>query len=107
MKKTGHDELVLCVLDALHSKVCRILLYGLSTQGKPSENEDIEIAVLTPYKINADEEERLSAAVFELNQKRGGKYSVIDIDRAVFEEKRGTLPFYREIDRTAVVLWPR
>ena len=107
MEKTGHDELVLCILDALHNKVCRILLYGRAASGKSSEGTEIDIAVLTPYKISGDEEERLSAAVFELNQKHRGRYSVVDIDRAVFEEKRGTLPFYREIDRTGLVLWPQ
>ena len=106
-ERTEHYELVLCVLDALHNKVCQILLYGPAALWEPSESSEIDIAVLTPYKISADEEERLSTAVFELNQKHSGKYAVVDIDQAVFEAKRRSLPFYQKIDRTGIVLWPK
>ena len=106
MTGSGHDELVLCILDALHYKIRQILMYGPAASGKASECYEIDIAVLTPYKIRADEEDRLSAAVFEVNQKYAGKYSVVDIEQAVFEEKCRSIPFYQEIDRTGIVLWP-
>ena len=74
MERIRTEELALCILDALHNKVCQILLYGPAASGNASAKAEIDIAVLTPYKISADEEERLSAAVFELNQKHNRKY---------------------------------
>ncbi len=101
MKNANYDELIARVLDSLHNKVCRILLYDTST-GETEQN----IAVLTPCKICYDEEARLSDAVFEWNQKHRERVSVIDIDQTLFAEKREVFPFYQKIDSTGIVLWP-
>ena len=102
MNRRRTEELVLCILDALHGKACRILRYASGTAASPAETE---IAVLTPYRISEDEEQRLSDAVFRFNAAHGESVSVVDVDVRSFEERRDGTPFYREIGR-GVTLWP-
>ncbi len=105
LETTKLDLLVHCILNALNNNVCRILLYGSDAASAPQLEAETDIAVLTPYRISEDLEARLSAAVFEWNQKHRAKLSIVDVDLDTFEEKRTEIPFYREIDRTGVVLW--
>ena len=105
MDKTGYDELVQCILNALQYKVCQVLLYGPAVETASPHEEEIDIAVLTPYKISEDQEERLSNAVTELNKKHNGKYSVIDIEYTAFTEKCSEFPLFQQIAQTGVVLW--
>ena len=94
-------ELVTCILDALHGKVCSIVQYGDATCPVT------EIAVLTPYKISEDEEERLSGAVVEFNLMHKESFSVIDIDHHAFLKWKDSTPFYQNINRTGILLWSR
>ena len=101
-----YDDLVQCILNALQYKVCKVLLYGPAAENASHEGE-IDIAVLTPYKISEDQEERLSDAVSDLNNKHCGRYSVIDIDITAFTKKRSDFPLYQEIAQTGMVLWTK
>ena len=94
------EELIGCILTALHGKVCRIIQYGSS-----SAHSEAEFAVLTPYKISTDEVTRLSDAVTEFNRKHEKSISVVDIDLDSFLKWKESTPFYQAIDRTGVVLW--
>ena len=100
MNKSPDDKIVQSILQALQNTACRILVYGNNGNGTT------EIAVITPYRINVDQEARLSDAVAEFNKKHDAKYSVIDIDTFTFEKKRKEIPLYQEIDQSGVELWP-
>ena len=102
MKHNPDEMLVRCILQALQNTVSRILIYG-ETTGKTTT----DIAVITPYKINEDQEARLSNTVAEFNKKHDGKYSVIDIDCSAFTEKREEIPLYQFIQQTGIELWPK
>ena len=93
------EELVSCILNVLHGIVFSIIQYG------PSAGPVSEIAVLTHYKINADEEQRLSSAVVEFNQRHKESVSVIDIDYHAYLKWKDSTPFYQNIDRTGILLW--
>ena len=73
--------------------------------GPASDCRETDIAVLTPYKISADEEARLSSAVAEFNSKNKESVSVIDIDHQTFSKWKDSTPLYQEIDRTGILLW--
>ena len=94
MGQNRTDALVSCILAALYGKVNSILAVGN------------DVAVLTPYKISPDEEERLSDAVAACNQKYNTSFSVIDIDSESFVKWKDSTSFYREIDRSGTILWP-
>ena len=99
LEKRISEELVSCVRNALHSNVCSVIQYG------DAASPVSEIAVLTHYKISADEEQRLSSAVLEFNQRHKESVSVIDIDRNAFTKWKDSTPFYQTIDRTGHLLW--
>ena len=95
LDKRRSEELVRCILNVLHGNVCSIIQYGRSACPVS------EIAVLTHYKIRADEEQRLSSAVVEFNQRHKESVSVIDIDYHAYLKCKDSTPFYRNIDRTS------
>ena len=99
LDKRRSEELVRCILNVLHGNVCSIIQYG------PSACPVSEIAVLTHYKISADEELRLSSAVVEFNQRHKESVSVIDIDYHAYLKWKDSTPFYQNIDRTGILLW--
>ena len=101
MDQRRSQELVICILDALHGKVCRIIQYGASRRTA----SETDIAILTPYKISADEEERLSDAVIEFNTRHRESVSAIDIDVHSYLKWKDSTPFCQEIDRTGILLW--
>ena len=94
------EELVVCILDALYHKIWKIVQYGPAC-----DCLETDIAVITPYKISADEEARLSKAVAEFNSKNIESVSVIDIDYQTFSKWKDSTPLYQEIDRTGILLW--
>ena len=100
MNQHRTEELIVCLLEALHHKVYKILQYGST-----SECRETDIAVLTPYRISADEEARLSNAFAGFNSKYKESVSVIDIDYESFLKWKDTAAVYQEIDRTGVLLW--
>ena len=100
MKNNSDERLVQCILQALQNTACRILVYG-EDAGKAVT----DVAVITPYKINEDQEARLSDAIAEFNRKHDKQYSVIDIAASAFTEKLGETPLYQLIDKTGTVLW--
>ena len=100
MTGSADDRIVQCILAALQNAAVRILAYGA-----PAGNGETDIAVITPYQISEDQEERLSDAVAEFNRKHNRKYSVIDIDVAAFTAKREEIQLYRQIEKTGTVLW--
>ena len=101
MDQHRSEELVTCILDSLHGKVCRIIQYG-SSRRTASETD---IAILTPYKISTDEEARLSDAVIEFNTRHKESVSAIDIDLHSYLKWKDSMPFCQEIDRTGILLW--
>ena len=106
MKQDFRQELVDCILNALYGKVCRIVQYGGSGEEQEPAEQNIDLAVFTPYRISEDEEERLSNAVYSYNKKHEGAVSVIDIPEDTFREKLETIPFYQKIEREGTLLWP-
>lgn len=90
------DDLINAMLDALHTKVESIVVYGTGN----------EIAVLTTCKISDDEEARLSNVLQELS-KRKKAYSVIDINLESFSRWQDTVPLYRKIKEEGTVIWKR
>ena len=100
LDKRRSGELVSCVLNVLHGNVHSIIQYGLSAY--PAS----EIAVLTHYKISADEEARLSGAVAGFNSKHRESVSVIDIEYQTFLKWKDSTALCQEIDRSGILLWP-
>ena len=100
MNQRRIEDLVACILEALYHKIWKIIQYGPA-----SDCRETDIAVITPYKISADEEARLSSAVAEFNSKNKESVSVIDIDYQTFSKWKDSTPLYQEIDRTGILLW--
>ena len=105
MKQDDRTDLIECILNALQGKVCRIVQYGHSTKVQDTVRQSFDISVFTPYRINVDEEERLSNAVFQFNRNHSCKVSVIDLPERTFLEKVDSTPFYQKMEREGVLLW--
>ena len=105
MMGSGDDRIVHCILAALQNAAVRIIAYGDAARTGSAGYDEADIAVITPYQISEDQEERLSNAVDEFNRKHNTKYSVIDIDVAAFAAKQEEIQLYRQIEKTGTVLW--
>lgn len=98
-------ELVMSILEVLSGNVAEIILYGSVARQTDTPESDVDVAVLLKSNMSAEEEERLSDAIVDLNLKYDRVFSVIDIDYAHFKDWENDLPFYRNVRKEGVQLW--
>ena len=105
MEKNMLDELVQGILAALQDRPLRIVLYGSTARGTSTPESDIDVAVFVHSRLDAEEDDRLSDFIVDLNLKYGKVFSVIDIDEAIYQKWRGVTPFYQNVERDGILLW--
>ena len=99
------DELVGGITGALGSVVTEIILYGSVARGTAEHDSDVDIALLTRRPLSAEEEDRLSDVIVDLDLKYDKVFSVIDIAGAEFRTWLNVIPFYKNVANEGVVLW--
>ena len=105
MQQMMYDELVHGLLGILADQTVQIVLYGSTARGTAEPESDIDVAVFLKRKLDARQEDQLSALIVDLNLKYDKVFSVVDIDQETYLKWRSVAPFYRNIDKEGVVLW--
>ena len=84
----------------------RIVLFGSTARGTHTEESDVDVALLLRAGATPQMEEQALELEVDLGLACRKVFSVVTIDRDRFQEWRDLLPFYRNIQKEGVVLWP-
>ncbi len=90
---------------AVPGKVSQIILYGSVARGEATEESDIDVAVIVREPLNAEDEERLSDFIVDMNLDYDTVFSVVDIGQDIYTKWKDTSPFYRNVNTEGVILW--
>lgn len=99
-------ELVPGLLGIYGELIDSVILYGSAARGAHTDESDVDVAVILRSGVTSEMNERMLDMVVDLELACGKVLSVVRIDRERFLEWGATLPFYRNIRKDGVVLWP-
>ena len=99
-------ELVPGLLGIYGNLIDSIILYGSVARGTQTDESDVDIAIIMRPGATAEMHERMLDLVVDLELACDKVLSVIRIDHDRFKEWQGLLPFYQNIRKEGVVLWP-
>ena len=83
-----------------------IILYGSVARGTDTTESDVDVALLLYPGTNKDQFNRMIASVSYLELSCDRVLSVVPIDYTRFTEWENTLPYYKNIRKDGVILWP-
>ena len=98
-------ELVPGLVDIFHDSILSITLYGSVARGTQTEESDIDIAVIVK-SYTREMHDRMTDLVVDLELEYDRVLSVILIDYDKFKEWEHVMPFYKNLKRDGIVLWP-
>ena len=99
-------ELVLGLLDIYGNLIDSVILYGSVARGTQTDESDVDIAIIMRPGATAEMHDRMLDMVVDLELAYDKVLSIIRIDHDRFKEWEATLPFYQNIRKEGVVLWP-
>ena len=102
---TISEDLKNGICPLLGKQLVSIILYGSVARGTQTDQSDVDVALILRTDLSAEDEDRLSDFVVDLNLKYDRIFSVIDINEATFEKWGRFSPFYRNVKEEGIVLW--
>ena len=100
-----YDELIQGLLSILPTQMIQVTLYGSVARGTDGPESDVDIALFVSHRLNSQQEEALSALIFDLNLKYNKVFSLVDIDQQTYLKWKDVSPFYQNVDKEGIVLW--
>lgn len=83
----------------------RVVLYGSYAKKKHTNESDVDIALFLMSGYTKKMSQQMYQCVAEEELKCGKTLSVIEIDESAYDEWKGVLPFYKNIEKEGVILW--
>ncbi len=99
------EKLIPGLVGIFRNSVINIILYGSVARGTQTDESDIDIAVIAK-SYTKDMHERMTDFVVDLELEYNRVFSVLLIDYDKFIEWENVMPFYRNIKKEGIVLWP-
>lgn len=99
------QKLIPGLTEIFQESVKSIILYGSVARGTQTDESDVDIAVIvTSY--TKDMHEQMIDFVVDLELEYDKVLSVLLIDYEKFVEWGNVMPFYKNVKKEGVVLWP-
>ena len=105
IEQSALDELVKGILDIIGKTLNSIVLYGSVARGTAEKDSDVDIALIISIPLSADEDDKLTDFIVDMNLKYNKVFSVIDISDSDYHKWCNTIPFYKNVVKEGVVLW--
>ena len=83
-----------------------VILYGSTARGTQTADSDVDVAILLRAGATKVMRDQMHDPVVDLELACGKVLSVLCIDYDKFAEWKDVLPFYKNIRKDGVVLWP-
>lgn len=98
-------KLVPELVNIFHDSIISIILYGSVSRGMQTDESDINIAVIVKSYTKAMHEQ-MTDLVVDLELEYDKVLSVLLIDYDKFTEWENVMPFYKNVKKDGVLLWP-
>ena len=93
------------LVSIFRDQTMRIILYGSVARGTQTEESDVDIAVILP-SYTKDMTDRMWDLIVDLELEYDRVLSILLIDAAQFSEWEDIMPFYKNIKKDGILLWP-
>ena len=100
------EKLTKGLVDIYGVLLVRILLYGSVARGTADEESDVDIAVLLKSGETKEMSEEMLDLVVDLELEYNKVLSVLRIDYNKFKEWEDVMPFYKNVKKDGILLWP-
>lgn len=84
----------------------KIVLYGSYARGEETAESDVDIAIFLKTPDTEKEHDHVVDIVVDYELDLGVTLSCIPIETSQYHQWRVTLPFYQNIDKEGIILWP-
>lgn len=99
------QKLIPGLLDIFHGSIQSIILYGSVARGTNTSESDVDIAVIVnSYTKNMHE--HMTDFIVDLELEYDKVLSVLLIDYEKFSKWENVMPFYKNMKKEGVQLWP-
>lgn len=98
-------ELVPELTGIFRDSVISIILYGSVARGTQSKDSDVDIAVIVK-NYSKEMHDQMTDMLVDLELKYDKVLSVLLIDYIKFTEWENVMPFYKNVKKEGIVLWP-
>ncbi len=98
-------KLIPGLIHIFQDSITSIILYGSVARGTQTEESDLDIAVLIGA-YTKEMHEQMTDLVVDLELEYNKVLSVLLIDHDKFKEWENVMPFYKNVKKEGIVLWP-
>ncbi|EOS69911.1 hypothetical protein C818_02149 [Lachnospiraceae bacterium MD308] len=99
------EKLIPGLLNIFHDSVSSIILYGSVARGTQTSESDVDIAVIV-NGYTKTMHDTMTDFVVDLELKYNKVLSVLLIDYDKFKEWENVMPFYKNVKKEGIQLWP-
>ena len=99
------NELIKGLQEIFGDKLDRIILYGSVARGEECRESDIDIALVIKTVMNEDVKDSFFQWNAAMDMKYNKIFSIIDIEKDIFDKWSNVNPFYKNIKKEGVLLW--
>ncbi len=93
--------------DIYGDNICKIIMYGSYARGEQAPDSDVDIAVLLREGNIEEMHDKMVDVVVDYELDLAKTLSVVPIEFEHYNEWKDTLPFYKNVDKEGIILWPR
>lgn len=98
-------KLISGLTEIFHDIDLKIILYGSVARGDDCEESDIDIAVIIP-SYTPEMQDKMWDLIVDMELEYNRVLSVILIDSKKFADWEDIMPFYKNVKKDGIVLWP-
>ena len=99
------QRLIPGLLNIFHGSINSIILYGSVARGTQTAESDVDIAVIV-NDYTKDMHETMTDFIVDLELEYNKVLSVLLIDYNKFKEWENVMPFYKNVKKEGIQLWP-
>ncbi len=99
------EKLIPGLLNIFHDSISSIILYGSVARGTQTSESDVDIAVIV-NGYTKTMHDTMTDFVVDLELKYNKVLSVLLIDYDKFKEWENVMPFYKNVKKEGIQLWP-
>ncbi len=99
------QRLIPGLLNIFHGSINRIILYGSVARGTQTSESDVDIAVIVK-DYTQDMHDTMTDFIVDLELEFDKVLSVLLIDYGKFKEWENVMPFYKNVKKEGIQLWP-
>ena len=99
------EKVVSGLIEIFGERISNIILYGSVAKGTQTEESDVDIAVITE-NYTKEMHDKMTDCMVEIELEYNKVLSVLLINNDKFSEWGEIIPFYKNVRKEGICLWP-